>query len=302
MTLKIVALRLVADGASYLDLAGDTDAVKAAAALFDSEVAILPAEASEATERAWSDGRPQSAEGRVMELEIQLNHLKTAIFGRQDWPGDLAIGAFMQMAKDTEAARKAALSRAERAEEKLGHARELIAHLEDEQERWGELREIADKLASLTPEQLAEGFATSGAEARWIADSDAGVYDAADECTCCDGTGITKQTERPCACQPAPEVARLRHRSFPEAADARAMPPGGDELMMAGLGGEDARFVAIQLMENGITLTDWRVKAVEELTLAHRSYMIGKGRDPEKYASQFSMAVAALAKLEASHG
>ena len=112
---------------------------------------------------------------------------------------------------------------------------------------------------------------------------------------------IIRELDAALDASPAPEVAGLRHRSFPDAADARPMPPGGDELMIAGLGGEDARFIAIQLMEHGITLTDWRAEAVKELTLAHRSYMIGKGRDPEKYASQFSMAVAALAALEARH-
>lgn len=44
------------------------------------------------------------------------------------------------------------------------------------------------------------------------------------------------------------------HRSFPDAADGRHMPPMGDELMTAGLNGEDARFVAIQLAQNGLTL------------------------------------------------
>lgn len=45
------------------------------------------------------------------------------------------------------------------------------------------------------------------------------------------------------------------HRSFPEAGDGRPMPPMGDELMIAGLGAEDARFVAVQLAQNGLTLT-----------------------------------------------
>ena len=44
------------------------------------------------------------------------------------------------------------------------------------------------------------------------------------------------------------------HRSFPDAADGRAMPPMGDELMTAGLSADDARFVAIQLAQNGLTL------------------------------------------------
>ena len=41
------------------------------------------------------------------------------------------------------------------------------------------------------------------------------------------------------------------HRSFPEAGDGRPMPPMGDELMTAGLSAEDARFVAVQLRNNG---------------------------------------------------
>lgn len=45
------------------------------------------------------------------------------------------------------------------------------------------------------------------------------------------------------------------HRSFPDAADGRPMPPMGDELMTAGLNGDDARFVAIQLAQNGLRLT-----------------------------------------------
>ena len=44
------------------------------------------------------------------------------------------------------------------------------------------------------------------------------------------------------------------HRSFPEAGDGRAMPPMGDELMTAGLNADDARFVAVQLAQNGLTM------------------------------------------------
>ena len=46
------------------------------------------------------------------------------------------------------------------------------------------------------------------------------------------------------------------HRSFPEAADGRPMPPMGDELMTAGLSADDARFVAIQLRQNGYYLVN----------------------------------------------
>ena len=58
------------------------------------------------------------------------------------------------------------------------------------------------------------------------------------------------------ALTPAPD-----HRSFPDAADGRPLPPMADELMTAGLSGEDARFVAIQLAQNGLMLVpapqDW---------------------------------------------
>lgn len=43
-------------------------------------------------------------------------------------------------------------------------------------------------------------------------------------------------------------------RSFPEAADGRPMPPMGYDLMTAGMNAEDARFVAIQLAQNGLAL------------------------------------------------
>ena len=51
------------------------------------------------------------------------------------------------------------------------------------------------------------------------------------------------------------------HRSFPEAGDGRPMPPMGDDLMIAGLGEKDARFVAVQLAQNGWTLTPTPVDA-----------------------------------------
>lgn len=55
--------------------------------------------------------------------------------------------------------------------------------------------------------------------------------------------------------EPAPQpVADAMHRSFPEAGDGRPMPPMGDDLMTAGLSADDARFVAIQLAQNGLAL------------------------------------------------
>lgn len=61
---------------------------------------------------------------------------------------------------------------------------------------------------------------------------------------------ITRAT--PAALEPTPDAL---HRSFPEAGDGRPLPPMGDELMTAGLSAEDARFVAVQLAQNGWTLT-----------------------------------------------
>lgn len=60
---------------------------------------------------------------------------------------------------------------------------------------------------------------------------------------------MTKDEAKTVCVQPAQDL-----RSFPEAADGRPMPPMGDELMTAGLNCEDARFVAIQLAQNGLTL------------------------------------------------
>jgi len=84
------------------------------------------------------------------------------------------------------------------------------------------------------------------------------------------------------------------HRSFLDAGDGRPMPPMGDELMIAGLSEVDARFVAVQLARNGLTLRDWRETAIVAMELAHRDYMTGKCRDPDKYTSSFSLAAKAL--------
>lgn len=57
-----------------------------------------------------------------------------------------------------------------------------------------------------------------------------------------------------------PDITRIAapvavdHRSFPDAGDGRPMPPMGDDLMTAGLSHEDARFVALQLAQNGLTI------------------------------------------------
>ena len=52
-------------------------------------------------------------------------------------------------------------------------------------------------------------------------------------------------------------------RSFPDAADGRPMPSMGDELMIAGLSWEDARFVAHQLAQNGLMLVSATPAPVE---------------------------------------
>ena len=109
----------------------------------------------------------------------------------------------------------------------------------------------------------------------------------------------TVQTE-PAPADPVAEAAL--HRSFPDVGDGRPMPPMGDELMICGLNEADARFVAVQLANHGLTLRNWRKTAINAMDLAHSDYMTGKGRDPAKYTSQFSMAATALrAIVEASH-
>ena len=45
-------------------------------------------------------------------------------------------------------------------------------------------------------------------------------------------------------------------RSFPDAADGRPLPPMGEELMIAGLSEEDARFAATQIRLNGYYLVN----------------------------------------------
>lgn len=91
------------------------------------------------------------------------------------------------------------------------------------------------------------------------------------------------------------------HRSFPEAADGRPMPPMADELMTAGLNCEDARFVAIQLAQNGLRLAPYEAGPVcdvlAQLDQAHISYMRAKGRNPDEYTSRFSLAVDAIRDL-----
>lgn len=67
-------------------------------------------------------------------------------------------------------------------------------------------------------------------------------------------------------------------RSFPDAADGRPLPPMADELMTAGLSGEDACFVARQLSHNGLILTDAAApSAPTELAITALSAVIKQG-------------------------
>lgn len=91
-----------------------------------------------------------------------------------------------------------------------------------------------------------------------------------------------------------PVAEAALHRSFPDAGDGRPMPPMGDELMICGMNEADARFVAVQLANHSLTLRDWRETAINAMDLAHIDYMTGKGRDPAKYTSKFSLAAEAL--------
>lgn len=91
---------------------------------------------------------------------------------------------------------------------------------------------------------------------------------------------MTKDEAKTVCVQPAQDL-----RSFPEAADGRPMPPMGDELMTAGLNCEDARFVAIQLAQNGLTLVSMtqntttpdlikRMERIVRSEYAHRDHLI----------------------------
>lgn len=78
------------------------------------------------------------------------------------------------------------------------------------------------------------------------------VAESRRECACLDFTSACSQDGA--AALSEAKISMHRHRSFPDAADGRPMPPMGDELMIAGLNDEDARFVAIQLAQNGLAL------------------------------------------------
>ena len=112
----------------------------------------------------------------------------------------------------------------------------------------------------------------------------------------------------------AQPVAQER-RSFPDAADGRPMPPMGDDLMTAGLNGEDARFVAIQLAQNGLTLVPaapvsaGKVKAIAEAFEAgalsvHREWVRAHadGEGPPRGDPEFSEAAADYAALQPGDG
>lgn len=93
--------------------------------------------------------------------------------------------------------------------------------------------------------------------------------------------------------QPAPDAL---HRSFPDAGDGRQMPPMGDELMTAGLSVEDARFVAVQLAQNGLMLTaqpDPRDAMIARLVGALEAYKRRSKRIPFDLAVSSDAAIAA---------
>lgn len=79
----------------------------------------------------------------------------------------------------------------------------------------------------------------------------------------------------PAALMPAPQPEGQSHRSFPDAADGRPMPPMGEDLMAAGLSGEDARFVALQLAQNGLMLVPATPTAQEAVAWRCKDYADG---------------------------
>ena len=110
------------------------------------------------------------------------------------------------------------------------------------------------------------------------------------------------------AVQPAPAPAALR-RSFPDAGDGRPMPPMGDELMAAGLSADDARFVAVQLAQNGLTLAVATAPVAPEVAaLVEALKPFARQEIPDTYktatvwAADLRNARTALAALEGRHG
>ena len=104
------------------------------------------------------------------------------------------------------------------------------------------------------------GTATKGGQAfrigRWITDESASHPD---EYVRRDPTVIASLPEVQALVMAERErCARIKpgalHCSFPEAGDGRPMSVMGDTLMTAGLSADDARFVAVQLEQNGWTL------------------------------------------------
>ncbi|MBT0778028.1 hypothetical protein [Paracoccus sp. pheM1] len=84
-----------------------------------------------------------------------------------------------------------------------------------------------------------------------------------------------RRMEPPAALTPAPQPEGQSHRSFPDAADGRPMPPMGEDLMAAGLSGEDARFVALQLAQNGLMLVPATPTAQEAVAWRCKDYADG---------------------------
>lgn len=119
---------------------------------------------------------------------------------------------------------------------------------------------------------------------------------------------MTKDEAKTVCVQPAQDL-----RSFPEAADGRPMPPIGDELMTAGLNCEDARFVAIQLAQNGLTLAPaeqggaeverWKAAAIQKDKLhgAAMSVVRAQSAENESLRDELTASAAEIAAMRAEN-
>lgn len=81
----------------------------------------------------------------VERLQADMNWLKRSIFGSADYHPSLPIGCFAEMAQTTEAARKGAMARAERAEAALATERESADRLAGNLENCMKVLPVADR-------------------------------------------------------------------------------------------------------------------------------------------------------------
>ena len=103
--------------------------------------------------------------------------------------------------------------------------------------------------------------------------------------TCAKGAsrkGLNGEHRRYCRRRP---TMTTDHRSFPEAADGRPLPPMADELMSAGLSGEDARFVARMLRRDGYYLV--RADDIGWPDIHRFRSVLGAGQDHREDAGGF---------------